>query len=65
MSVQIKKLNNFGWNERILMKFLGPVQLCASNFLGRGLRSAGLQGMALAEDGLLIVKHCFKSTFNL
>jgi RNA recognition motif. (a.k.a. RRM, RBD, or RNP domain) len=30
--VWIKKLNNFWWTERILMKFLGPVQLCTSNF---------------------------------
>jgi len=27
-----KKLNNFWWNERILMKFSGPVQLFTSNF---------------------------------
>jgi hypothetical protein len=26
-SVQIKKLNNFNWNERILTRFSGPVQL--------------------------------------
>ncbi len=33
LSVRIKKLNNFWWNERILMKFSGAVQLWTSNFL--------------------------------
>jgi hypothetical protein len=31
-TVRIKKLNNFWRNERILMKFSGPVQLLTSNF---------------------------------
>jgi hypothetical protein len=27
-----KTLHNFWWNEEILMKFSGPVKLCADNF---------------------------------
>ncbi len=32
LSVRIKKLNNFWWNERILMKFSGPVELLTYHF---------------------------------
>ncbi len=31
VSVQIKKLDNFWWSERILMKASGPIQLSTSN----------------------------------
>ncbi len=41
VSIQIKKLNNFGRNARILMKFSGSVQLNTNNFWVGGLRAAG------------------------
>ncbi len=44
VSVLFKKLNNFWWNERILMKFLDPVHLRESIF-GRG----SLQGMVVDQ----------------
>jgi len=47
--VQLKKLNAFLWNERILMKFSAPVHYYTSIFLGGGVRSTGLKGMALGQ----------------
>jgi hypothetical protein len=32
LSLLQKKLNNFQWNERILIKFSGPFPLCTSKF---------------------------------
>ncbi len=63
LSVRIKKLNNFWLNERILMKFSGPVQLLTSNFWLGGVRSAGLKGMALDQKQLVSRKSIFSLIF--
>jgi hypothetical protein len=49
VSVLEKKLNNFRWNEKIVI-FSGPIHLCKSNFwVGLFVRSSGLQGMVQGQ----------------
>jgi len=54
VSVWIKKLNNFWWNERILMKFSGPVQLLASNFWAGESDQPAQRLRPWAENGLFL-----------
>ena len=54
VSVRIKKLNNFWWNERILMKFSGPVQLLASNFWAGESDQPAQRLRPWAENGLFL-----------
>ncbi len=54
LSVRIKKLNNFWWNERILIKFSGPVQLLASNFWAGESDQPAQRLQPWAKNGLFL-----------